>query len=460
MTNAELAQQILEHIGKDNVIEVTHCITRLRFVLKDDTMADTEKIKTLDGVLSIQQKAGQYQVVVGTKVGKVFAELQPLLSDGMTLRPESGDTNNGKQKKNWFNRLMETISSILIPSLPPIIGGGMIKGFLFTFWYLGWIEWGSNSFEILNLISDCMFYFYPFLLAVSAAKRFKTNEYMALSLAGALMYPTIINGVGGEIGGLSLFGLVTIPFIDYSSSVIPILLSVWGLSYVYNFFQKRIPDILSTIFTPVLTLLIMVPVQMILLAPLGFYAGEYVAQAIAWLLNLSPIIAGFIIGATRPFLVFTGTHHAMRVIVQQQISSFGGTTIGAMNYMSVFAQATAPLGVFLVTKSQKMKKLSLSAAVSGYLGCTEPALYSVVLKYKVVMLATAIGGGIGGAITSSYGSMEFAMVMSSILTIPATVGEGFMGIVIGIPVTIGTTLLIIFMGRKSIIEQDKAEGLT
>jgi PTS system beta-glucosides-specific IIC component len=231
------------------------------------------------------------------------------------------------------------------------------------------------------------------------------------------------------------------------------------LSYVYHFFQKHIPDIAGTIFTPVLTLFLMIPLQMIVFAPLGYGLGEYIAKGVDILLGLSPVIAGFIVGAARPFMVFTGMHHAMRVIVQQQISSFGGTTIGAMNSMSVFAQATAPLAVYLVTKSRKMKKLSMSAAVSGYLGVTEPALYSVIVKYKIVLIATAIGGGIGGAIVSAFGSAEYAMVMSGILTIPATVGEGFMGIVIGIPVTVITTLLIVFLGRKSIIAQDEAEGL-
>ncbi len=459
MTNAELAQEILKSVGKENVISLTHCITRLRFVLRDEALADTEKIKALEGVLGVQTKSGQYQIIVGNKVGKVFAELQTILGqngDSVQMEEAVQPTVKGK---NWFNRLMETISSILIPSLPPVIGGGMIKGFLFTFWYLGWIEWGSNEFELLNLISDCMFYFYPFLLATSAAKRFKTNEYMALALAGALMYPTIINGVGGEVTGLTLFGIIKIPFIDYSASVIPILISVWVLSYVYNFFQKHIPDIVGTIFTPVLTLFLMIPLQMIVFAPLGYGLGEYIAKGVNILLGLSPVVAGFIVGAARPFMVFTGMHHAMRVIVQQQISSFGGTTIGAMNYMSVFAQATAPLAVYFVTKSRKMKKLSMSAAVSGYLGVTEPALYSVIVKYKIVLIATSIGGGIGGAIVSAFGSAEYAMVMSSILTIPATVGEGFMGIVIGIPVTIITTMLIIFFGRKSIIAQDEAEGL-
>lgn len=458
MTNKELAKQILDYVGKDNVSAVTHCITRLRFTLLDETKVDTEKIKALDGVLGVQNKAGQYQVILGNKVGKVFNDLQEILPPDLTVASAGEGKPADKQNKNWFAKLMETLSSILIPSLPPIIGGGMIKGFLFTFWYFGWIEWGSNGFEILNLISDCMFYFYPFLLAVSAAKRFKTNEYMALALAGALMYPTIINGLGGESAGLSLFGIISLPFIDYSSSVIPIIFSVWILSYVYRFFVQKIPDLLSTIFTPMLTLFIMVPIQLAILAPLGFYAGEYVAAGINWLLQLSPAIAGFIIGATRPFLVFTGTHHAMRVIVQQQISSFGGTTIGAMNYMSVFAQATAPLAVYFVSRSRKMRDLSLSAAVSGYLGVTEPALYSVILKYKIVLIATAVGGGVGGMITSIFGAAEYAMVMSSILTIPATIGEGFVGIVIGIPVTIAVTFLIVFFGRKSIQAQDAQEN--
>ena len=413
MKNEELAKLILENVGgAKNIKNLTHCVTRLRFTLYDDKKANKKTIENLDGVLGVQEQGGQFQVIVGSKVNKVYQEL---IGNPQLALSEDGPKETGK-KKSVISNILETISSILIPSLPPVIGGGMIKGFLFMFWEFGWIEWGSDIFNLLNIISDGMFYFYPFLLAVSAAKRFKTNPYMALAIAGSMMHPTIYEGINAGLKSLKVIGSIGVPYLDYNSSVIPIILSVWVMSYVYRFFEKKIPDIVSVIFTPMLTLVIVIPVCMIMICPLGYYIGEYIAQGVQVLIDFSPIVAGFVIGAIRPFTVLTGTHHAVRAIVSQQLATYGYTTIGAMNYMSTMAQAAAPLAIYFVLRkhNEKMKNLSLSAAVSGFLGVTEPGLYGIIVKYKVAFIATMIGGGIGGAISSVFGSAEYAMVMSSL----------------------------------------------
>lgn len=454
MKNEELAKLILENVGgAKNIKNLTHCVTRLRFTLYDDKKANKKTIENLDGVLGVQEQGGQFQVIVGSKVNKVYQEL---IGNPQLALSEDGPKETGK-KKSVISNILETISSILIPSLPPVIGGGMIKGFLFMFWEFGWIEWGSDIFNLLNIISDGMFYFYPFLLAVSAAKRFKTNPYMALAIAGSMMHPTIYEGINAGLKSLKVIGSIGVPYLDYNSSVIPIILSVWVMSYVYRFFEKKIPDIVSVIFTPMLTLVIVIPVCMIMICPLGYYIGEYIAQGVQVLIDFSPIVAGFVIGAIRPFTVLTGTHHAVRAIVSQQLATYGYTTIGAMNYMSTMAQVAAPLAIYFVLRkhNEKMKNLSLSAAVSGFLGVTEPGLYGIIVKYKVAFIATMIGGGIGGAISSVFGSAEYAMVMSSLITIPATFGNGFMGIIIGLPASIIITMAIIFVFKNKVIEEDQ-----
>lgn len=454
MKNEELAKLILENVGGvKNIKNLTHCVTRLRFTLYDDKKANKHAIENLDGVLGVQEQGGQFQVIVGSKVNKVYQEL---IGNSKLSFSDEGSQPSGK-KKSIVSNILETISSILIPSLPPVIGGGMIKGFLFMFWEFGWIEWGSDIFNLLNIISDGMFYFYPFLLAVSAAKRFKTNPYMALAIAGSMMHPTIYEGINAGLKSLKVIGSIGVPYLDYNSSVIPIILSVWVMSYVYRFFEKKIPDIISVIFTPMLTLVIVIPVCMIMICPLGYYIGEYIAKGVQILIDFSPIVAGFVIGAIRPFTVLTGTHHAVRAIVSQQLATYGYTTIGAMNYMSTMAQAAAPLAIYFVLRkhNEKMKNLSLSAAVSGFLGVTEPGLYGIIVKYKVAFIAVMIGGGIGGAISSVFGSAEYAMVMSSLITIPATFGDGFMGIVIGLPASIIITMAIIFVFRNKVIEEDQ-----
>lgn len=455
MTNKEFAGQILKFVGnKSNIVSCTHCVTRLRFVLKDESKADAKKIEELDGVLGVQIQAGQFQVIVGSKVNRVYSELVDMA--GISSEEPSLQDGDAK-KKGIVSRILETLSSILIPSLPPIIGGGMIKGFLFMFWEFGWIEWGSDIFNLLNIMSDGMFYFYPFLLAVSAAKRFKTNPYMALSLAGVLMHPTIYEGINGGLESFRIFG-ISIPYLDYNASVLPIILAVWIMSYVYRFLEKRIPDIVSIIFTPMLTLMVMVPVTLAFIAPLGYYVGEYIALGVQAVIDLSPILAGFVIGVLRPITVFTGTHHAVRAIVSQQLATYGYTTIGAMNYMSTMAQAAAPLAVYLIIRNhnKKMRDISLSAAISGFLGVTEPGLYGIIMKYKVAFVAASIGGGIGAAISSYFGGAEYAMVMSSLVTIPATFGEGFIGIAIGLPVSVIVTMGICFAFKNKILEEDQA----
>ena len=274
------------------------------------------------------------------------------------------------------------------------------------------------------------------------------------------MHPTIYEGINAGLKSFSVFG-IPFQYLDYNSSVIPIILSVWIMSYVYRFFEKRIPDIISIIFTPMLTLIIMVPLVLAGIAPLGYFAGEYIALGVQALIDFNPIVAGFVLGALRPFTVFTGTHHAVRAIVSQQLATYGYTTIGAMNYMSTMAQAAAPLAVYFVlrNRNKKMSDLSLSSAVSGFLGVTEPGLYGVIVKYKVAFIATSIGGGIGAAIASAFGAAEYGMVMSSLVTIPATIGEGFMGIVIGLPTAIIVTMAIIFIFKNKLIEQDGSEEI-
>lgn len=454
MNTKELAKTILTYVGgQTNINQITHCVTRLRFVLHDDEKADSTSIEALDGVLGVQEQGGQFQVIIGSKVNKVYDELVSI-----TNIKNSKNSKLPKKKQSLFSSVVEAVSSILIPSLPPIIGGGMIKGFLFMFWEFGWIEWGSNLFNVLNIISDGMFYFYPFLLAVSAAKRFKTNPYMALAIAGSMMHPAMYEGINAGLKNLTVFGSIGIPYLDYSSSVIPIVLSVWLMSYVYRLFEKYIPDIVSVIFTPMLTLVIVIPISLIMICPLGFYIGEYLAEGIKALIDFSPVVAGFVIGAIRPFTVLTGTHHAVRAIVSQELATYGFTTIGAMNYMSTMAQAAAPLAIYFILRkrNKKMKNISLSAAISGFLGVTEPGLYGIIAKYKVAMIATMIGGGVGAAISSAFGGAEYAMVMSSLITIPATFGNGFMGIVIGLPVSIVVTMGIIFLMKNKLIEEDGA----
>ncbi|WP_280738690.1 MULTISPECIES: beta-glucoside-specific PTS transporter subunit IIABC [unclassified Enterococcus] len=451
MNNKELAEKIIELVGGlENINSVTHCITRLRFMLKNDKLAKTKEIEALD-VLGVQIQGGQYQVIIGNNVGKVYREvlkLYPQLETGTASETTSGE------KKSVFSQISGTLSSILVAALPPIVGGGMLKGITFFFTNYNLIDTEGDLVKLLTIAGDCMFYFFPFLLAVSAAKKFKTNEYMAIALAGVLMYPTMVSGAAEGLAPMKLFGFISLPYINYSSSVIPIILTVWLLKYVYGFLQDRMPDMLTTIFTPLLTLIVMLPIELAVLAPLGYYGGNYLAMGIEWMINSVPWLAGFFIGATRPLLVIVGMHHAIRPIQYQQIATFGYTTITPGNFLSTMAQATATLATWVLLKDKKQKQIAASSTFSAFLGITEPSLYGVLTKYKAAMVGALLGGGFGGMIATMMGAKAYASAMPSILTIPVFMGGGAMSIIVGLAVTVVVSFSVTYILGKTIFKND------
>lgn len=448
MNNQELAQAILEDVGGEkNIRHFTNCVTRLRFQLKDDKKVDQQALSQLDGVLGIQFQGDQFQVILGGKVASVANELNEITS--------LSNSDEGKNGRVGVSSVLNALSSILTPALPPVIAGGLLKGFIFMFLNFGWADGGSDTIIFLNGLSDAMFYFFPFLLAVSSAKRFKTNEYLALTLAGLMMYPFAI-AEGQQV--MKLFGFIPVAVVNYSASVLPIIFSVWLLKHVKRFFDKHIPEMVNMVFSPLLALLITAPIAMSVLAPLGYYIGEYVAQGIKWLIDFSPWLAGLVVGSTRPVLVLAGMHHAMNPLMQQEISSFGSSQMLAMVLMSTFAQATAPLIVYFKTKQVKEKQVALSAVIPGYLGITEPSIYGVLVKYKGAMIATCLGGGIGAAVSTMLGGRSFGFVMPGILSLPAFMGEGFIGIIIGMIISIVATAILTFLLMDRFSEETRSEG--
>ncbi len=327
MKNEQLASKILELVGgAKNVDNVVHCYTRLRFNLKDDNQADQEKIEKLDGVITVQKQAGQFQVVIGNNVAKVYNELIKL-DEFSTDNSGSKEPSGNKKKQNIASRLMETIAGIFTPVIPAIAGAGILKGLLGLITTLKWADPASGSIRILALIADCVFYFLPFFLAVSAARKFKTSEFMALALAGGLMYPTIMDAAksiaaGNEVEPISFVGL-PVGLVNYSSTVIPIILSVWILSYVYRLIDRFMPTVVKSIFTPTLALLIMIPIELIAIGPMGSYLGVSLANGVNWLFEHVGFLAGMLLGGTRPLLVMVGMHYGLMPIAISNLATLG-----------------------------------------------------------------------------------------------------------------------------------------
>lgn len=450
MERSELAKSIVRCIGGvDNVKSLTHCITRLRFILKDNSKASEADLKQLD-ILGIQLQGGQYQVIVGNDVAKVYKELvkQYPAIGGQGEVPAGGDGKKG----NIFGLMLSTLTSILVAPLAPIIGGGLILGIRYMFTTLNLLPADHSAIFLLTVIGNCCLYFFPFLLAVSAAKKFNTNIYMAMGIAASMLDPNLTARIGED--PVMLFGALPIPLINYGTSVIPIILAVWLMSKVYNWLEDHLPSMLTVTLAPVFTMLVIIPVNLIIIAPMATYLTGYVANLLEWIMNLNLAIAGFIIGATRPLLVLVGMHHAIRPLQYMQMETLGYTTISPATFLSTMAQATAALTVAVISKDKKNKQIATSSTVSGYLGITEPALYGVIFKNRAALIGCILGGGLGGMVSTAMGAKSFSPGMPSILTIPVFWGDKPISLIVGIVVMFVSTFVITAFLGKTVFKVD------
>lgn len=452
MERSELAQKIVQYVGgADNVRSLTHCITRLRFVLKDNAQADEIQLEKLD-ILGIQIQGGQYQVIVGNDVAKVY---KALVKEFPFIAGQSeASVDNGGKKGNIFGRMLSTLTAILVGPLAPIIGGGLILGIRYMFTTLNLLPNDHSLIFLLTVIGNCCLYFFPFFLAVSAAKKFNTSIYMAMGIAASMLDPNLVAKVGED--PVMLFGAVPIPMINYGTSVIPIILAVWLMSKVYNWLEDHLPAMLTVTLAPVFTMLIVIPINLIAIAPLATYLTGYVANFLEWLMRLNLAVAGFVIGATRPLLVLVGMHHAIRPLQYMQMETLGYTTISPATFLSTMAQATATLAVAVISKDKKNRQIAASSAVSGYLGITEPALYGVIFKNRAALIGCILGGGLGGMVSTAMGAVAFSPGMPSVLTIPIFWGDKPVSLLTGIAVMLVSSFAITAILGKSIFKVDSA----
>lgn len=440
MKNEDLAKQILEIVGKNNITYVTHCATRLRFNVKDEDSVNLKALDRLEGVLKSQFKSGQLQIIIGAKVKGVF----DAVSEMVDLSKDNIEIKSVKQKKNPISKVVETISGIFGPVIPVLIGCGMVKSLLAIMTTMQLIEKTSGAYQVFDLISSLIFYFFPFFLAVSAAKKFKTSEYLAVALAGAYMYPTIMDGAAkvAETGikSLDFFGL-PILFVNYKSTIIPIIISVWIMSYVYKFIDKHIPDMFKMLFVPMLVLFIMVPLGLIAIGPFGTYIGTTVAEVVSYLYTANGVIGSFIFGTFRPVLIIFGMHYAITPINSQLIAEYGYSVISPANLTGNLAQAGACLGVFLLLKNKANKSGALTSGVTALFGITEPAIFGFNLKYKKPFICAMLAGGIGAAYVNFWGGGATALILPGLLALPTYIADSYIHILIGVAISIGLALV-------------------
>ncbi|MGL4704677.1 MAG: beta-glucoside-specific PTS transporter subunit IIABC [Enterococcus faecalis] len=443
-----IAKEILKDVGgKDNIVDVTHCYTRLRFVLKDTKQANKEALLQTEGVISVVESGGQYQVVLGNKVAHVYNALEPLLAQQLTTKTST------KEKNSLGNRILNTVAAIFTPVVPAIAASGMLKGILAiavmvanNFYQVDLKP--LNTYIILSAASDALFYFMPVILGYSAAKVFKTNEYIAMVIGATLCYPTIVSLMTEE-SAVTLFGL-HVTKANYVSTVIPIILAIFILAYVQRFLEKVIPEVLKIIMVPTLSLLLMIPATLLLFGPIGIYLGDGVNWLYYYIMNFSPILLGGFIGGIWCVLVIFGAHRGLVPIGINDVARTGRQNLLAFAGAANFSQAGAAFGVFVRTKNKDLKAVAASATVTALFGITEPAIYGANLRLKKPMIYAVASGAAGGALMGWGGSYGTAFANQGLLTIPVYAEAGtkaFICYLLGCGIAFfGAFLLTIFLG--------------
>jgi len=460
MDYKKLASTILEKVGGEkNVISVGHCATRLRFNLKDDKKADTDFLKSLKGVVGVVNKGGQYQVVIGSDVRNVYKQLLELGSfNNNDVSSEKGEV------KGIITKALDTIAGIFFPIVPALTGAGMLKAVMALAVAFGWLSSKSSTYQFINYIGDTAFYFLPILLAGSAAKKFKCNEYAAMAIGGVLLHPNFTTMVAnakkaGE--GLQLLGL-PVSLVSYGSSVIPIILAIWFMSYVERFADKITPGTIKLFGVPLLTLMIVAPVTLIAIGPLGNILGIGLGVGVNFLNSYASWLVPLLVGALTPLMVMTGMHYGLIPIGINMLATTGYDTVAGPGMMvSNIAQGGASLAVAMRAKNKDVKQLAGSVWITAVLGITEPAMYGISLRFKKPLYAAMIGGGAAGLFIGVMGVGRYAQVAPGLLALPSFIGpDGFSNVIyaaIGCAIAFIVSFIASFMLGIDEPDQDTKE---
>lgn len=463
MDYEKLAQSILEDVGgSDNIKTFTHCATRLRFTLNNNEKVNLEAIKSIEEVIGAVNQGGQFQVIIGNDVKYVYKALQEIV--GVSDREEKAAET---QEKSTLNKVLDTVAGIFVPIVPALAGSGMLKAILAIVVLFGWINTDGQTYQILNFVSDAIFYFLPMLLAHSASVKFGTNPYLSITIGGILLHPTFtaMIATARESGeAIYLFGL-PVTLVNYGSSVIPIILTIWFMSFIEPRVDKIVPKVTRIFSTPLITLFIVAPVALIVIGPLGAFLGDGLAGGIKWLDGYASWLIPMIVGTFTPLLVMTGMHYALISIGINSLAKFGFDTVaGPGMLVSNIAQGGAALAVAIRSKNVKLRSLGISTGISAILGITEPALYGVNLPYRKPLYSAMIGGGLGGLFLGIMGVGRYQQVPPGILALPSFIGEdGFSNLtytVIGIAIAfVGAFAAQLILGideeKEKIIEQEE-----
>lgn len=444
----QLADDVLKAVGgQTNVKEVTHCATRLRFVLADPAQADRPVVQGLPGVITVVESAGQFQVVIGNNVSQVYEGLPSAL----TSDEAAADRATGGNRQNPLSRLIDVMSGIFGPLLGVMGALAILKGLLMILTTVGVLSTASTTYAVLFATADAFFAFLPVLLAATAARKFGSNMYTAMALAAAMLYNQLVNVsliVEGEAIKMTLkafyddgnpvtFLGIPMQLPSYTGTVIPILLAVWGLSYLEKGLNKLVHEAVRSFVTPLIALVIAVPVVLLTIGPAATALANGIAAGLLFIYGLSPLLTGALIAALWQVLVIFGVHWGLVPIFLNNIATLGYDTLKPAIWPAVMGQAGAAFGVFLKIRSAQAKGLAGTAALSAIFGITEPAIYGVNLPRKRPFIIGIAAAAVGGAITGAFGVKVYGYALSGILQLPMGFGD---------PLGLGDTFIPFLVG--------------
>lgn len=473
----ELAADIVRNVGgRENVAGLVHYITRLRFTLKDESLANDDVLKGMSGVVTVMKSGGQYQVVIGNHVTEVYEDVLPLLD----LR-EDGDVNqadgSGAGKKRLLDRAIDVVSGIFQPILGIMAACGMLKGFNTLFEALGFYTETSGIYMVINAAGDALFNFLPLFLGYTAAKKFHLKPMLGLAVGAAMCYPSIQLG-SLEAGGTALYTLfegtmfaspvyltfLGIPVIaaNYTGTVIPVILAVWFASKCEKLFNRIVPDLVKFFFVPMLTLLVTLPVTLLLLGPAATFGSMLISEFTLAIRDFSPLVAGAVVGFTWQILVIFGLHWGFIPVYINNVMTLGYDNVMMPFFACTFATSAVVLAIFFKTRDKKLKEMAIPNFISGIFGVTEPAIYGILLPLKKPFVISCIAGGIGGAFYGHFNFRKFILGGMGIFELPNMMNpDGTMGNIIvafaGIAISMAVGFVLTMMFYRD--EKEKVQKL-
>ncbi|WP_339169238.1 beta-glucoside-specific PTS transporter subunit IIABC [Paenibacillus sp. FSL H7-0943] len=444
MNYKETAQLIFDKVGgNQNISGVIHCSTRLRINLHNPSLAKTEEIKALTPVMGAVYSGGQYQVIIGNDVGYVYNEMVKLLDSDKTAPAQEISAKPDRSLKGLFNSFAAIISGIFQPIIPAIAAAGMLKALLLLSTVTGILSKEGQTYTILSVMADSAFYFLPLLLAFSSSQKFKTNPYVSVALGGVLLHPNLISLLGGE-EPVRFIGL-PVASVTYATSVIPIILTIWFMSYIEKFADKISPGPVKIFLKPLITILIVAPVALIALGPLGNYVGTGLSSGVFWIQDRIGWLTVVILSILMPLIVMFGMHKVFYPIIFAAIASPGYETLVLIAMLaSNMAQGAGALAVAVKTKDSKLKQIALPAGISGLFGITEPALYGVHLRLKKTLFACMIGAGTAGLYAGLVNLKGYAAVGPGLASLPMFISEDSSNLINAL-ITMAISIIVTFV---------------